>query len=693
MATTKPIALTHNAFDATKDEMFYFTSSGGNQVFVNTITIRNNSTNVVVYTNTVESYLFQQLVPANTLTNGVYYNYTFQTIGSGEGGGYSPISDPVAFYCYSSPTITFTNYPSDNLINSSSYTFNVTYTQTQGELLNSLIYYLYDSNGVELSNSGALYSQLTPPLSFTHTFSGFETNGTYKIQVKAVSVNGTITTSELKTFNTSYYFPELYSLLKLDNLCADGIVRATSNVVLVRGTTNVEPTLFFSDIMDGNEDNYIKWDEWYTPDVNDTISVWTERHMVDLRESGTVLTFESGFSIPSDFQFQTWQYPIRDGVLAEFKNSTIPANHITLTLKSGTPSGESTVKNWFELSSTDGELFDYSNYVDAMKTDTKFIVWFKKVGNTYNLLLDVLEVGTRSVISWTGSATYPSAKINNDISTLFPLDTVTLQNGTYDNLDITSNTTRAYSQAYPTWDYYTRINCGFDSLSAGNISLVLSQLTGIKLKRREKNTFDWITLHYVPVTGESSLSFIYNDPSAPTNVEFDYAIVPILSGDVEGAYIIESVESTFNGCFITDGSSTFKLYNNVSYPSISNSLTAGVLMPIGKQYPILVYNTYNDFDSGTMSADLCGYNFEETRKIDRKDVQVQTNAFRTFLKNKKPKILKDWDGRIKLMNITGSIQENPDLISGRVNMSFAWTEQGKWNSQSDLTDTGFLTIS
>ena len=690
MSMTKPMALSKSAFDASNAELFYFTSSGGDQVVKNRLTIRNNSTNVVVYQATVESYLFQQSVPSGTLTNGVYYNYYFNTYDVNE--NISPDSNVVAFYCYSTPTITYTNYPNDNIINSSSYTFNVTYAQTQGELLNSLIYYLYDSNGVELSNSGALYSSLTPPLSFAHTFSGFDTDSTYKIQVKAVSVNGTIVTSELKTFNTSYYFPELYSLLKLDNLCADGIVRATSNVVLVRGTTNVEPTLFYSDILDGNEDNYIKWNEGYTIGDDKIISAWTERYMVDLRASGTVLTLESGFSIPSDFQFQSWQYPIRDGVLYEFKNSTIPSNHITLTLKSGIPSGESTVKNWFELSSTNGALFDYSNYVDAMNTDTKFIVWFKKIGNVYNLLLDVTSVGTGGSISWAGSSIYPSAKVNNDISTIFPLDTVSLQNGAYDNLDITSNTSRAYSQTYPTWDYYTRINCGFDSLSGGNISLVLSQLEGIKLKRREKNTFDWITLDYIPVNGEESLSFIYNDTSAPTNIEFDYAIVPILSGNVEGAYIIESVESLFNGCFITDGSSTFKLYNNVIYPSISNSLTAGVLTPIGRQYPILVYNTYNDFDSGTMSADLCGYNFDTTRKIDRKDVQVQVTAFKAFLKNKKPKILKDWDGRIKLINIAGSLQENVDLISGKVNISFAWVEQGAWNSQSDLTNTGFLTI-
>ena len=75
MAMIKPIALSKNAFDATQDQIFYFTSTGGNQVVKNKITIRLQSDNSIVYTNTVISYKFNQTIPANTLTNGDYYNY------------------------------------------------------------------------------------------------------------------------------------------------------------------------------------------------------------------------------------------------------------------------------------------------------------------------------------------------------------------------------------------------------------------------------------------------------------------------------------------------------------------------------------------------------------------------------------------------------------------------------------------
>lgn len=477
----------------------------------------------------------------------------------------------------------------------------------------------------------------------------------------------------------------------MENLCDDGIIRITSNVVAVEGSVNVEPALFYNEIVDKeNMPNYIKWSEWFTIGIDEKISTWAEPFTLDLKSSGTALTFDGGFTIPSNIQFQSWQYPIRDGVLYELDRDILGSTKLTITLKSGIPSGESTTKNWFELTTDDGALFDYSNYVDAMKQDTNFVVWVNKVGDVYSLLLDVVTVGIGAPIAWLGNATYPSAKIHNDISGIFPLDRVVIKNGVYDNLDITSNTSRAYSRTFPTWDYYTRINCNFSTLNGGNLDVVVSQLEGIKLKRRLRGTFDWITLNYISVTDEDSLSFIHDDYMCPTDKTFDYAIVPILSGGVEGDYIINTVTSSFDGCFVCDASGVFKMYSACTYPTSTNSLTAGVITPIGRRYPILIYNTDNDYEGGTFSADLLGYGFEDNRTINRQDVQEQLTDYRACLKNKTAKILKDWDGRIKLIGITGGITETPDLINGKVNVGFSWVEQGQYDNQSDLYENGLV---
>ena len=127
MALVKPIAQGVSAFDATQDKTFSFTSNGDSQVVANRITIRLQDDNSIVYQNKIETYRFEQIVPANTLINGNYYNFYFNTYDAD--GNESEASNISQFYCFDTPTLTLTNLPSNNLIEASSYTFGVTYNQ------------------------------------------------------------------------------------------------------------------------------------------------------------------------------------------------------------------------------------------------------------------------------------------------------------------------------------------------------------------------------------------------------------------------------------------------------------------------------------------------------------------------------------------------------------------------------------
>lgn len=689
MSLVKPIAQPKNAFDAETASIFYFTSVGGNQVVKNRLTIRNNITNVVVYQNTVETFLYQQEVPLSTLTNGTYYNFYFNTYDSDD--NISPDSNAVSFYCYTQPTLVFTNAPSSNTIEASSYTFDATYDQVEDELLNYLVFTLYDSNGVELSNSGNLYSSLNPPISFSHLFSGFNDNTTYKVQVKAISINGTETYSELYTFLARYSTPNIFSLIDVESNCNGGYNQIRSNVILSEGSVSPEPPLFRSKIVGYDPDDYIQWNEWYVP-VDDVISIWTQRYALELTDLSKTLTFNDGFSIPSNFQYQRWLKPSTDGIIEYMYKTGNESNRMIVELKSGIPSGESTVKNWFELYTEDGNLFDYSNYVDAMKIDTDFIIWFKKVGTTYTLLLDVVNVGTGSTVSWAGTATYPTAKIHNNIDSLFPFDVLKLRNGVFDNLDMTSNTDRVYSQSFPIWDYYTKINCDFSTLMAGNINLVLAQLESIKIKRRLSGTFNWITLKTIPISSADDLNITLNDCGTPTGKTFDYAIVPVLSGGIEGDYIVANLTTSYRWCYLCDGNTILTFYSNVSYPSITSNINGGLFLPIGSKYPITVYNSENDYENGTFGGNILGGNFLTTRQINRADVQSQLATYKAMINNKAPKFLKDWDGRIKVVdtNIGSGLTEAVDLVSGKAQLNFSWVEKGDWNTQQDLYDNGLV---
>jgi hypothetical protein len=618
--------------------------------------------------------------------NGTYYNYYFNTYDIDD--NISQDSNSVAFYCYSAPTITLTNKPSTNIVGSSSYTFGATYDQAQDELLNYLVYTLYDSIGVEISNSGNLYNANIPPVTFQYTFGGFENNTTYKLQVKAVSINNTITYGEMYTFTSTYYYPSLFSLLTLTNDCENGKVDITSNVVLAEGAVTPDSNNIFRSQVD-NASTWIQWNEWFIPTDN-VISQWAQRYAIELVGS-KVLTLNDGFSIPTNFQYQRWMYPVTDGVIEYLYKTGNESNRMVVELKSGIPSGESTVKNWFELYTEDNTLHTYSNYVDAMKVDTNFIIWFKKVGNTYNLLLDVVSVGTGATVSWLGTATYPTSSTFGSILSLFPFDTIKLQNGVYDNIDLTSNTDRIYSQSFPIWDYYTILNCDCSTLNAGNLSLLLSQLEAIKIKRRLNGTFDWITLRSIPIASADDLNIITSDCGVPTDEGFDYAIVPILSGGIEGDYIIQSITTNFRWCYLCDGDTIIKFYSNVSR-NITSNPTGGMLVPIGRRTPITIYNSDNDYETGTFSGNVLGTNFLTTRQINRKEVQQDLARYKAFINNHRPKFLKDWDGRIKIVdaNIGSGLNETPDLISGKAMLNLSYVEKGDYNNKQELYENGLI---
>ena len=173
MALTTPILYTVDAFDATKAQVFNFNVLGGNQVVANTLTIKNNATLATVYSATQNTYKFTHTLPANTLTNGTYYQATLTT--KDAQGNISNASAPIQFYCYSQPSFEISNMPSGNVITNSSFAFAVMYNQAQGETLNAYVFNLYSASGALISTSNMMYNTNTSlPLNVSYLFSGFE---------------------------------------------------------------------------------------------------------------------------------------------------------------------------------------------------------------------------------------------------------------------------------------------------------------------------------------------------------------------------------------------------------------------------------------------------------------------------------------------------------------------------------------
>lgn len=269
-----------------------------------------------------------------------------------------------------------------------------------------------------------------------------------------------------------------------------------------------------------------------------------------------------------------------------------------------------------------------------------------------------------------------------------------LKNGIFSHWYVTNNAEYPYSSEEPTvWDYLTIMNANLNgNLQAGNISLLGDDIEGIKIKRRKIDSYDWITLKYIPVDELfESTTFSFNDYLNQNDTTYEYAFVPIING-VEENYITNTIASKFEGVFICDSETIYKFYNGVQYGSLERVQKIGVLEPFGSKYPVVVSNGMINYSKSSLKGTILNNDFENSHIIRRKEIVEKRETLLNFFTNKKAKILKDWNGNFWLMIIVDSpsVEFVNNYGMGISNISANWVEIGDPYNQQDLYNTGLL---
>lgn len=269
-----------------------------------------------------------------------------------------------------------------------------------------------------------------------------------------------------------------------------------------------------------------------------------------------------------------------------------------------------------------------------------------------------------------------------------------LKNGIFSHWYATNNAEYPYSSDEPTvWDYLTIMNANLNgNLQAGNISLLGDDIEGIKIKRRKIDSYDWITLKYIPVDELfKSTTFSFNDYLNQNDTTYEYAFVPIING-VEENYITNTIASKFEGVFICDSETIYKFYNGVQYGSLERVQKIGVLEPFGSKYPVIVSNGMINYSKSSLKGTILNNDFENSHIIRRKEIAEKREILLNFFTNKKAKILKDWNGNFWLMIIVDSpsVEFVNNYGMGISNISANWIEIGDPYNQQDLYNTGLL---
>lgn len=265
------------------------------------------------------------------------------------------------------------------------------------------------------------------------------------------------------------------------------------------------------------------------------------------------------------------------------------------------------------------------------------------------------------------------------------INNIRIENGIYDHMNITKDVDFDYTTELPgKWNLQTQFDADFNgTITAGNVDYILAQISSIKVKRRVKGTFDWITLFTIPISKVSDVDFVRYDYIAKNNETYEYAIVPVI-GNTEGKYSINSIKSEFYGIFITDNKSSYKFLEGASYSGNERSNQTGIFEPYGSKYPVVIKNGALSYDKGTLTGTVI--TFDTNQELDREGTIERLKAIENFLTEPTGKILKDFNGNIWLVSITDNI---PVTYYSEVGMGFAQVSFN-WNEIGNATDSGDL---
>lgn len=351
---TTPILYSQAAFDATQAHTFTFNVVGGEQVTQNKLVITNQSTSEIVYQVVQTTYKFEHILPANALINGVYYSAYIITYDAN--GTASAQSNSIQFYCYSEPSFVFSNLPANSIIANSSYDFQVTYSQAEGELLNSYMFTLYDAQRIQIATSGTQYvgSTTTPPTTISYQFTGFVDRTNYYIRAIGQTAQGTQVDTGLVAISILYTVPSLFSIVELNNNCSGGYVIIKSNLVEIGSESNPDPP------------NY----------TNDNMAV-------DVRGSGQYIEWSSGFELNGDFTASLWGRDFNENSNIITMTDDLENNIIIRyrTNENNTVYADATVTNG------DVMYYVYSDAIATSITTDKIQIWLRRIGNQYTIKL------------------------------------------------------------------------------------------------------------------------------------------------------------------------------------------------------------------------------------------------------------------------------------------------------------------
>ena len=341
----KPILYNSDAWDSSNEKTFRFFFEG-NQAFGNNLIIKNNTTGQVVYQGTETTMQLKHTVPANTLKNGILYNVRVAVLDIDN--NLSEYSEPMIFYCYTTPTFTFDNIKENQVVKNASYQVYMTYKQIEGEQLQSWEISLYDTSKNKIDNTGVCYTS-----DISYTLTNLEDNQNYYIRATGITLNGMEIDTDYISFSVNYKQPSIYSLLTLENISNNGHIKLQSNIRAV----------------EAHSEKDVKY---------------IDHEYADLKNNSVYI--DDDFSMNDDYIINLLGYDLTtNALIMELSDSK---NKVALFLRKGTYDVNNNIEKTFvELCTPIGYTYYVcqSNYIDNPKNTDLLDIWVRKKDGLYSV--------------------------------------------------------------------------------------------------------------------------------------------------------------------------------------------------------------------------------------------------------------------------------------------------------------------
>lgn len=208
-----------------------------------------------------------------------------------------------------------------------------------------------------------------------------------------------------------------------------------------------------------------------------------------------------------------------------------------------------------------------------------------------------------------------------------------------------------------------------------------SSIVTANLQYKENTSSNWITFWTQdnPNAGTDAwLNFYLDFYFCGNNKLYDFRLVCYdSSNNVLSSYSAQ-ILSTFNKPFICSQSKSYDLTNEWQADNVNTIQKSVVYEPFGSQFPFIAYNARTKYRSGTYVAVLLAPTSKSSTSsyLDRYAQVELVNEFNNFLCDKRPKILKDFNGNLRIVSVADPIQNQyyKELANGLASTTFSWVE-------------------